>query len=84
MGRVQSSATKSPAHLARDGGFSGEMPNESNLIPIKPGQQLALKRPEDRKTERIPIQVTKSEKQRLEENAKLHKLSLSAYLLKDK
>ena len=60
------------------------MPNHENLIPIKPGEKRALKAPADRKTERIPIQVTKSEKQRLEENAKLHKLSLSAYLLKDK
>ena len=60
------------------------MPNESNLIPIKPGQQLALKRPEDRKTERIPIQVTKAHKAKLTANAKEAKLTLSAYLLKDK
>jgi hypothetical protein len=60
------------------------MPNESNLIPIKPGQQLALKRPEDRKSERIPIQVTKAHKAELEERARAEKMTVSAYLLKDK
>ena len=60
------------------------MPNNENLIPIKPGQKLALKRPEDRKTERIPIQVTATHKSELVANAKEAKLTLSAYLLKDK
>jgi hypothetical protein len=60
------------------------MPNHENLIPIKPGQQLALKRPEDRKTERIPIQVTATHKAKLMASAKQAKLTLSAYLLKDK
>ena len=57
------------------------MPNIQNLIPIKPGEKLALKRPEDRKTERIPIQVTAAHKAELMARAKEAKLTLSAYLL---
>ena len=57
---------------------------ESNLIPIKPGEQRALKAPEERKTERIPIQVTKARKAELVAAAEAEKLTLSAYLLKDK
>ena len=57
---------------------------ESNLIPIKPGEKLALKPESERKTERIPIQVTKARKSELEERARAEKLTLSAYLLKDK
>jgi len=60
------------------------MPNQKNLIPIKPGEKLALKKPEDRKTERIPIQVTKARKAELAERARAAKLTVSAYLLKDK
>ena len=33
-----------------------------NLIPIKPGQQLALKHPSQRRTECIKVMVTKAEK----------------------
>ena len=58
--------------------------NDHNLIHIKPGEQLALKKPEDRKTERIPIQVTKAHKADLMANAKEARMTLSAYLLKDK
>lgn len=57
---------------------------KSNLIPIKPGEKLALKRPEDRKTERIPIQVTKAHKAELVTNSKKAKMTLSAYLLEGK
>jgi len=60
------------------------MPNQKNLIPIKPGEKLALKKPEDRKTERIPIQVTKARKTELEDRARKEGVTLSAYLLKDK
>ena len=60
------------------------MPNQKNLIPIKPGEKLALKKPEDRKTERIPIQVTKARKAELSERARSENLTVSAYLLKDK
>ena len=60
------------------------MPNPENLIPIKPGEKRALKKPEDRKTERIPIQVTKAHKAELEERARAENMTVSAYLLKDK
>ena len=60
------------------------MPNESNLIPIKPGEKRALKAPDERKTERIPVQVTKARKAQLLAAAEAQKLTLSAYLLKDK
>lgn len=58
--------------------------NNENLIPIKLGEKRALKARENRKTERIPIQVTKSRKAQLVARAGEAKLSLSAYLLEGK
>jgi hypothetical protein len=60
------------------------MPNESNLVPIKPGQQLALKPPEDRKSEIVKARVTQRRKEELESRARDAGLSLSDYILQDK
>ena len=60
------------------------MANPENLIPIRKGEKRALKPPSQRKTERIPIMVTKERKAQLLAAAQAQKLTLSAYLLKDK